>query len=91
MTASVTASVTASLLRGSLVAIHHSSLEGLCRAFRDAKNVKDADNTSRVYYFYLPSPRGVFPDVRTLLDCPVSLLDNPLVSVRALSGGIVIV
>lgn len=84
----MTASVTASLLHGLHVVIHHSAQEGLRCACGDAENVQDTDNTSILHYFYLPSIESVFPNLCTLHDCPVSLLDNLLGSVCALSGGV---
>lgn len=72
----MTASVTASLLHGSHVVIHHSAQEISCCAFGDVENVQDTDNTSIVYYFYLPSLGSAFPILCTLRGCPVSLLDN---------------
>lgn len=76
----VTASVTASFLHGSHVVIHHSAQEISCCAFRDIENVQDTDNTSVVYYFYLASLDGVLPNLCTLHGCPVSLLDDLVVS-----------
>lgn len=86
----VTASETASLLHGLRVLIHHSARERLGCACGDAENVQDADNTTIVYYIYLPSLEKCLSwsvHSSLLSGC---VLDNPLVYACAFSGGVFI-
>lgn len=70
-----------------------SSHPSLCRKHpavpsETFENVQDSDNTGILYYFCLPSFDSAFSNLCTLHDCPLSLLDNLVLSVHILSGGV---